>query len=351
MGKSPALKALLLAVIISTAGCATLDNTPQSPDAAWFDSQLSANQYAVASAALKKWKLVQPDDAQLMQMEKDYTAAAAQFRRQAVHDAGELQAQQRWGDADQRLLTAMQQLPDDEAFVVHYRKFDTVREAKRRQAQYDFDVAYAQNLPQMLLSARAIFELKPQDDAASARLGQLQDDAVTVAARLVQSAQAAQVAGDVVVAERDYRLAAALTADETLAAKSEELAQQLAKTSAQKQRVQQRTAQVNLQSQLRELDDLLEKNQLEAAQQLLGTLRQRYGNNGELASRQIKFDALRQKAVSNAIERGRRHYSAGELAKAIDVWERAYLLDPGNVELRDRIDRARRFRAKVEALQ
>jgi len=354
MGKSPALTALLLAVFVSIAGCASLDSAPQSIDEGWFDAQLSNNQYAMASTALKRWKAQQgadPQLEQLTQMEKSYTEAAAQFRRQTVQEASELQQQERWADADQRLLTAMQQLPDDEAFVVHYRRFDEVREARRQQAQYDFDVAYAQNLPQMLQSARAIFDLKPQDDSAATRLNQLQNDAESISARLAHHAQSAQAAGDLIAAERDYRFAAALSNDETLATKGEDIARQLAKTTAQKQRVIQQHAQVNLQTQLRELDALLEKNQLEPAQAMLAKLHQRYGESNELASRQTKFDALRQQAVASAIEQGRHFYSAGELAKAIEVWEWAYLLDPGNVELRDRIDRARRFRAKVESLQ
>jgi len=345
------VRSIIVSLVLAMSGCATLDSVPLAPDAGWFDVQLAASEYAQAATALQQWRVQRSDDPQLAGLAEKLDTATAQFRSTAITDAQQLRAQQRWADADQRLLVALQQLPDDVELKAEYSQFDTQREQQRQSAQHEFDVAYAQSLPALLQHARAVFELKPQDLNAAAQLKGLQDSANSITARLAQAARRAQQQGDMTAAAQDMRLAAQLSGDAALEQQARQLEQALEKTAQKPQQKSQRAPASVLIDALATLDAALDGNQLDAAQSQLKTLHAKYAGNTQLEQRTQRFESLRHKFVSNAIEQGRRYYSTGDLTKAIEIWEAAYLLDPANADLRDRIDRAQRFRAKVESLQ
>lgn len=341
----------LLSIVLATTGCATLDSVPTTPDAGWFDTQVAAGQYAQAANALKQWQSQRPDDPQLAGFANQLDAATTQFRDAAITDAQQLREQQHWADADQRLLAALQQLPEDATLKVEYTQFDELREQQRTQAQHEFDLAYARNLPTLLQHARAVFELKPQDTLAAAQLKSLQDAANSMVGRLSVAAQRARQRGDSQDALESLRLAAQLSGEQSLAQQAQQLEQELAKTQQRSRQKTQRATASTLAAELVTLDALLDKNQLEAAQSRLKTLSAKHAGNAQLAQRAQRFEQQRRQFVSSAIEQGKRYYSSGELAKAIETWEAAFLLDPENQDLHDRIERAQRFRAKVESLQ
>jgi len=345
------LRALLLAAALAGAGCATLDSAPSAPDRAWFDAQLSAGQYAQASTALAQWRAQKPDDVQLDDFSHRLDAATAQFHAAAISDAQQLREQQHWADADQRLLVALQQLPNDAVLKAEYASFDAQREKQREQAQHEFDIGYARELPLLLQRARAVFELKPQDLNTAAQLKTLQESANSIAVRLAQSARRSQREGDIAAAAQSMRLAAPLSGDAAQEQQAQQLEQELAKTAPPLQQKMQHPPPVALTDALKAVDVALAANQLEIARASLKILQAKYPANAQIQLRAQRYETLRQTFVHDAIEKGRRYYSTGDLANAIDTWESAYLFDPGNQDLRDRIDRAQRFRAKVEALQ
>jgi hypothetical protein len=350
MRSTHSLKIGLLTVVLIAAGCATLDSVPLAPDAEWLGQRLAAGQYAQAGAALQSWRSRWPDDAGVAVLQQNFDTASAQFRDAAIADARQLVAEQHWADADQRLLAAMQQMPDDEVLKAEYAQFDQQREQQRKQQQLAFDVEYAQRLPVLLQHARTVFELKPQDLNATAQLRNLQESATAIAARLAFSARRAQEQGGLAVAVRNMRLAAALSDDPALAELATQWEQQMnaaAKSAAKAQHM----PRSEFADALSALDAALQANQLEAAQATLKRLQAQYGANAQLQQYAQRFEAQRREFVAEAIEQGKRYYSNGDLAHAIESWERAYLFDPGNKDLQDRIDRARKFRAKVESLQ
>lgn len=351
MGSSRSLRLLLLSLVLLAAGCATQDSVPMAPDAAWFDAQLAASQYAQAGAALQQWRGQYPQDSQLAVFAEKLDAGIAQRRDAAIADAQQLRAQQRWADADQRLLDALQQLPDDAQLKAEYAQFDRMREEQRTLAQHEFDLVYARSLPILQQHARAVFELKPQDTVAAAQLRNLEDAVNSMVGRLSVAAQRARQRGDMQDALESLRLAARLSGEQSLDQQAQQLERELAKTARRPRQKTQSAPASALAGAVAALDDALAKNQLEIAQSQLKALRAKYPGNVQVEQRAQRFEQQRQQFVGAALEQGRRYYSAGDLGKAIDTWEAAYLLDPDNQDLRDRIDRAQRFRAKVESLQ
>jgi hypothetical protein len=341
----------LLSIALIASGCATLGSGPLAPDTAWFETQLASGQYSQAGNALQRWQAQRPDDPQLPELAKKLEAAQSQLRDAAIADAQQLRAQQHWADADQRLLAALQLLPDDAALKAEYAQFDELREKQRSLTQHEFDLAYARSLPVLLQHARAVYELKPQDTVAATQLKYLQDTASSMVGRLSVAAQRARQQGDMPDALESLRLAAQLSGEQSLGQQARQLEQELAKTQQQSRAKTQRAAVSALAGELAALDELLDKSKLEAAQSQLKILSVKYAGNAQLQQRTQRFERQRQQFVGSAIEQGKRYYSSGDLARAIETWEAAFLLDPGNQDLRDRIDRAQRFRAKVESLQ
>lgn len=351
MGSSRSLRPLLLSLVLVAAGCATLNSVPMAPDAVWFDAQLAASQYAQAGDALQQWRERYPQDSQLAVFAEKLDAGTAQLRDAAIADAQQLRVQQRWSDADQRLLDARKQLPNDESLQAEYAQFDQLREEQRALAQHEFDLVYARNLPMLQQHARAVFELKPQDTVAAAQMRTLEDAATSMVGRLSVAAQRARQRGDMQDALESLRLAAQLSGQQSLQQQAQQLERELEKTAPRPRQKAQSAPASALASALATLDEALAKNQLDAAQLQLKTLRAKYPGNTQVEQRSLRFEQQRQQFVTTALEEGRRYYSAGDLGKAIESWEAAYLLDPDNQDLRDRIDRAQRFRAKVESLQ
>jgi len=351
MGSARSLRVLLLAVMLAGVGCATLDSAPSAPDATWFDAHLAAGQYAQASTALAQWRVQKPDDAQLGDFSQKFDAATAQFRAAAISDAQRLREQQHWAEADQRLLVALQQLPDDAVLKAEYASFDAQREKQRELAQHEFDLGYARGLPLLLQQARGVFELKPQDLNTAAQLKTLQESSNAIAARLAQSARRLQREGDIAAAAQSMRLAAQLSGDAAQEQLAQQLEQAVTKSAQPAHQKAQRSPSSTLADALKAVDAALDANQLDAARSSLKMLQAKYPANAQVQLRTQRYETLRQTFVHNAIEQGKRYYSTGDLANAIDAWEAAYLLDPNNQDLRDRIDRAQRFRAKVESLQ
>ena len=94
-----------------------------------------------------------------------------------------------------------------------------------------------------------------------------------------------------------------------------------------------------------------ENGEINSARKTLITMEGMDPEHTSVRQRRDLLDTQQGVAVVNAIKSGKRFYTEGMFAQAIDVWKEALKLDPGNKELKNNISRAEKFQGNLDRLK
>jgi len=102
---------------------------------------------------------------------------------------------------------------------------------------------------------------------------------------------------------------------------------------------------------LEKTDQALDNNDLSAAYRIFRELPKGGSESSKVVATRTRLnDAIRSR-VSTLTSEGDRQYRADNVVRAIQSWEHALALDPGNPELTERLERARKVLARLEELK
>ncbi|MFK7730729.1 MAG: hypothetical protein AB8B48_03825 [Pseudomonadales bacterium] len=282
--------------------------------------------------------------------------ASAAYEQAVISEASSLQKEQAWASANDLYQGALQAYPESQALRDALNTFYISRDDFHRKQLLAYRVMRAKRLPGELQKLKLIGESGNPDKYQQGLV-----EASDIAEALLAEGQRLMARKKWRSAKSMLQLSKALREDERT-----NTALRVAKTRVKPVRVvkkpKPRLEEVIPQAQLK-VDEaaiaaalhryrysVQQKDLVSARQHLDSALTLKPGDP-ELAKEQSRLAALVETDVVQRIEQGKYQYSLGDIDKAIDHWEYAYALSPEDEALRERLQKAHRFRNRYEQLK
>lgn len=282
--------------------------------------------------------------------------ASSAYEQAVISEALSLQKEQSWATANELYQGALKAFPESQVLRGALNEFYISRDAFHRKQLLAYRILRAKRLPDELQRLKLISESGDPDEYQQRLL-----EASSIAEALLAEGQRLMARKRWRSAQNMLQLSKALRDDERT-----NTALRVAKTRVKPVRVTRKPK-----PQLEEIvpaaqrlidekaiaaamhrynDAIQQKNLVDARHQLKAALALK-PNDRSLSREQSRLEALIKTDVDQRIEQGKYQYSLGDIDKAIDHWEYAYALSPEDEALRERLQKAHRFRDRYEQLK
>lgn len=350
-----ALAALLLAIL---AGCAGMDQLRVLQDSpADIDQLLEQNEYARIRQLTGKYPEIDTPDLQ----------ALVKARETAYLEA--VVSTARSQEADNDLLGAVQNLSVALQRVPHSDELRALRQTLERERVQQLKLNERERLitrANYMLDQQALYQ--QQVNLAQPSIGQRweysrnEKEAIALSGQLLEHGEYALLQNDLSSAETCLQLSLRLNhttaAQETLSqlqslrashqqVELEKATIKQARKNEKKQRSQQQQTEVLL----AEARQALQQNNLQVARAAIVQIPAASRTNSEVMATRDNLREAINREVAGLVAKGDSLYRADNVHEALQNWNEALSLDPGNRTLQERIDRANKVLARLEELK
>jgi hypothetical protein len=349
------LAALLLALLSGCAGMDQLRVLQDSPED--IEPLLEQNEYARLRQLTGRYPEI--DTPELQELIK---ARETAYVEAVIADARMQETDNDLLDAVQNLSVALQRVPHNEELreLRHTLERERVQQLKLNERERLITRA------NYMLDQQALYQqqtnLEPPSLGQRWEISRYEKEAVTLSGQLLEHGEDALLQNDLTAAETCLQLSLQLNhtteAQETLSQlqslrashQQVEIEKATIKQAKKKQKIQHSQKQQTEQL-LTETRQALEQNNLQVARAAFVQIPATSSKNQEVMA--IR-DSLREAIdiqVAQLVARGDSLYRADNVVEALQNWQEARSLDPGNHALQERIDRANKVLARLEELK
>ncbi len=282
--------------------------------------------------------------------------ASAAYEQAVISEASNLQEEQSWAAANELYQGALRAYPESQALRDALNAFYISRDDFHRKQLLSYRVLRAKRLPEELKRLKLLSESGDPD-----KYQQGLDEASAIAEALLAEGQRLMARQKWRSAKNMLQLSKALREDERTdtalrvantrvkpARAAKKLKPELKEVVPEAQR---RVDEAAIAASLDRYRYSVAQKNLVDAQQHLNTALALNPDDSSLKREQARLEALITSDVNQRIEQGKYQYSLGDIDKAIDHWEYAYALSPDDEALRERLEKAHRFRSRYEQLK
>ncbi len=295
---------------------------------------------------------------QLLLAENDKSAVA--YEQAVIASAAKLQRKNAWAEAGTELDQALSVFPESTALVGANNRYLEARDKFLRSALQAHRLMRARRIPGELESLNAISAAGGGPEYEASRDQLLRESEATAEALLAQ--------GQKLLANKRWREAKdVLTLSQRLQEDSRtETALRVAANNIKPQRSKRpkkpKTKPVPIEPE-NSVDSAavaaamhryryeLQRKEFAQAREQIELARKLDPNDKSVAEEYKQFSALLNSNAKQHIEQGKYHYSLGDIDTAIQHWETAYALTPTDDALKERLQKARRFKSRYEQLK
>lgn len=286
-------------------------------------------------------------------------ALAGNYEEKVINTAKQQQKKNAWQDAGGTYKQALGQFPESRRLNTANSGFLVARDDYRRKMLLQHRILRAKRIPAELRNLEAITGAGGDQDFISMQLA-LSEEAEQTAEALLSEGQRLLASKRWKSAKTVLDLSQTLRADERTA-----IAVRLAKSNIKPPRKQKpRVVAKKVQPAPEILVDesavsaamhryryALQTKDLVKARTQIELARQLKPDDEILQREETQFLSLLASNAEQNIEQGKYYYSLGDIETAIKHWEQAYALTPNDDALRERLQKARRFRDRYEQLK
>lgn len=349
-------RGLMLIMLLVLGACAMQPKTPLSLQEKV--AQLQAEfKFGAAERAINNAdpELYDPDTKQ--QLLQSNTSAARAYEKRIIGEVAKLQDQQQWGEALARSRSALSAYPESDKLNEHSNTLFLARDQFLRKKLLAHRLLRAKRIPAERDNLRAL-----ADASAEARFidryQQLNAEADEIAEALLTEGQRRIAKKQWRSAREVLQLSQALREDERTStalrvAKSniKPKRRPKPKPAAKPIKVEPVIDTAAVEAALHRYRYAMQQQDLLAAQKHLSEAKQLNPDDAEIQRESKRLNATISTTVEQRVEQGKYQYSLGDIDKAIDHWEFALQLTPDDQALKERLQRARRFRDRYEQLK
>jgi hypothetical protein len=349
------LAALLLTLLTACAGMDQLRVLQDSP--ADIEQLLEQNEYARIRQLTGRYPEIDTPDLQEL-----VKAREAAYVEAVVADARRQEFENDLLGAVQNLSVALQRVP-------HSDELRNLRQTLERERVQQLKLNERERLitrANYMLDQQALYQ--QQVNLAQPSIVQRweysrnEKEAIVLSGQLLEHGEYALLQNDLSSAETCLQLSLRLNhstaAQETLSKlqslRASHQQVELVKASikqAKKKKIKQRSQQQQTEVLLEEAQQALEQNNLQVARTAVAQIPAASSTNSEvMATRETLREAINRE-VAGLVAKGDSLYRADNVHEALQNWQEALALDPGNRTLQERIDRANKVLARLEELK
>ncbi|MEM8498406.1 MAG: hypothetical protein AAF542_10320 [Pseudomonadota bacterium] len=282
--------------------------------------------------------------------------ASSAYEQAVISEASSLQKEQAWASANELYQGALQAYPESHTLREALNNFYISRDDFHREQLLSYRILRAKRLPEELNKLKMIGE---SGDPEQYQLGLA--EASDIAEALLAEGQRLMAGKKWRSARSMLQLSKNLRDDERT-----NTALRVVKTRVKPTRVAKKPKPL--------LEEVVPEAQLKVDETAIAAAMHRYRysvqqknlvnakrhldeaiilkpGDSKLEREQSRLAALIQTDVGQRIEQGKYQYSLGDIDKAIEHWEYAYALSPEDEALRERLQKAHRFRNRYEQLK
>jgi len=350
-----AVAVLLLAILTGCAGMDQLRVLQDSP--ADINQLLEQNEYARIRQLTGRYPEIDTPDLQAL-----IKAREAAYVDAVVADAGRQEAENDLLGAVQSLSVALQRVP-------HNDELRDLRQTLERERVQQLKLNERERLitrANYMLDQQALYQ--QQINLAQPSIGQRweysrsEKEAIALSGQLLEHGEYALLQNDLGNAETCLQLSLRLhhttAAQETLSQlqslRASHQQVELEKASikqARKIQKKQRSQQQQTEALLAEARQALQQNDLQGARTAIVQIPAASSNNSEVITTRNNLHEAINREVTSLVAKGDSLYRADNVHEALQNWNEALSLDPGNRTLQERIDRANKVLARLEELK
>jgi hypothetical protein len=309
---------------------------------------LSENKYPKALQKIEQLSENDPLYPQRSALIKTINRQASQYEDREIEAITTLINNTEWQKAIARSNQARENLPESEAITAIQSEVLRTRAQYIKQQQLQLAIEAAQHLPLKLQLLQSL--VKASDQNSKEPLAAVQSQLAASHATLMAAASQEIDQQDWHTANHYLQLAL-LIKDDTKLQDSLALTQTKIKSELKLLESGNRSQQEKRRiSTVQSLHDAIDRGQLLQAQVILPQL-DPWKDEPEVARLQIMLKNAVNVKVTQLSEQGQRMYTDGQLNSAIELWQQALALDPGNSSISDKLHRAELFKANYDKLR
>jgi hypothetical protein len=314
----------------------------------YLQQLISENKYHKALQKIEQLSENDPLYPQRSALRKTINRQASQYEDRETEAITTLINNTEWQKAIARANQARKNLPESEAITAIQSELLRTRDQYIKQQQLQLAIAVAQHLPLELQLLQSL--VKASDHDSKAPLAAVQSQLVASHATLMAAAREEIDRQNWRTADHYLQLAL-LIKDDTKLQDSLALTQKRINSELKLQETGNRSQREKLRiSTVESLHDAIERGQLLEAQAILPQLIPWKDEPEEARLQNMLMSAVNVK-VTQLSEQGQRMYTDGQLNSAIELWQQALALDPGNSSISDKLHRAKLFKANYDKLR
>jgi tetratricopeptide (TPR) repeat protein len=348
----------LLALLPLLAGCPQVNTIrlgQDTPDD--LGTLLENNEYARARMLTGKYPQIDT-----VEVQETITTLESAYENSAYAEARNLEAANDLHGAVELLTDALLKVP-------HSTLLRELRQELEQERVHQLNINEREKLitrADYLLNQKQLFrqqvKLQPPSYTQRRENDRNESEADLLAGQLVEHARYALQIGDPDAAKTCLLLSQSLKESETTSAMLDEIrkadmlaqkkTQQVASTREAKIiRNRSRDEKKKTEQLLARTQQALDDNKLQDARAALAEIPPSTSNNSEVVEVQGNVDQVISVRVNNLLLKGDTLYRADKILPALKAWTEALSLDPDNQDVRERIERANKVLAKLEALK
>jgi hypothetical protein len=314
----------------------------------YLQQLISENKYHKALQKIEQLSENDPLYPQRSALRKTINRQAGQYEGREIEAITTLINNTEWQKAVVRANQARGNLPESEAITAIQFELLRARDQYIKQQQLQLAIEVAQHLPLELQLLQSL--VKASDRGSKAPLAAVQSQLAASHATLMAAARQ-EIDRQNWRTANHYLQLALLIKDDTKLQDSLALTQTRIKSELKLQESGNRSQREKLRiSTVESLHDAIERGQLLQAQAILPQLNP-WKDEPEVARLQNMLMRDVNVRVTQLSEQGQRMYTDGQLNSAIELWQQALALDPGNSSISDKLDRAELFKANYDKLR
>jgi hypothetical protein len=296
-----------------------------------------------------------PQRARLMQRRTHLEAKARALEQTTIRRAGELAAQNRWGDALELYRDAMDKLPQSQALRTDLQAFRRRQAQRVEELKMDQLVAKARWIERSLPVQESIVATDPADWGARRELDRLHEQAAEVARELTEAGLAALKNDNLGLAGRTLPIASRLSPNPLAARARDQLgyeeAEQVRALRSAQHRAMDQVRQQESRKLLADYQRASRSGDLRRARLIMTRLQDLDGQNPEVVRESTRLKTQLESAIKRHMDDGNSLYGRGKFEEAMTSWSRVLELDPENELARTSMERAGRVVEKLKQLR
>ncbi|ROS04760.1 hypothetical protein EDC56_0273 [Sinobacterium caligoides] len=275
---------------------------------------------------------------------------AEQYRNSVVAQGKSLVNKAHWLEAVELLEQGVKNYPSAE--MLAYRQILLrAREDHLRWRWRELNYQRADGLPEAIAAVNSILAVNPEDARAQALYKQYHNESKLLLPYVLSTAAIHEQQQRLSVALKDYRLAKQLAQDDSVDADIKRLSRELSEAAkSRSHKKNKRLVDARKQS-CADFEVMLAEGELLMAADQLVKMQDLGVAKNEMKGYRETLQLLLDRAVTGYVMEGNTAYTLGDIEVAIESWQRALELQPGNAVIVEKLSRARAFKSYYESLR